>query len=141
MLLNISAHQKSAVRRDVIGEWNLSDISDGPSDQQTPEERSHADSAVPFIRRVIVRVALGIVEFLLLRLYINGPVGDLTEINFRALQGNFGFLALHRHVRQDEFRRPFFRESTHGAHRDSVPVRVRQPLAHPVLRSGCGQLR
>src|SRR5260370_23692674 len=84
------------------------------------------------IGRYTVRLALWVIEFLLPRLYVHVGVGELSEIDLRALYDDARHRALNGHITQNQCRQSFRSEPIHRVNGDPVAVRIDKFLVDPI---------
>ena len=80
-------HQQPAVGGYVIAERQLRQVAAVERDNEAPQEAAEDDAARTLVGRQVVGLALRVVEFLLLRLYVHVGIGQLAEIDLWARHG------------------------------------------------------
>ena len=84
---DIAPHQQPALCGHVVAERQLREIAAVERDNHAPQNAAQHDPAIAFVRREAVGLALRVVEFFLTRFHVDVGVGQLAEIDFRALHG------------------------------------------------------
>ena len=120
---NVTAHEKPALRRDVVAEGNLPEVAAIGGDEGAADHPAQNNASGSLIRREIVGLALRIIEFFLICIDIDVGVRELAEIDFRPRNSKAGNRALDRHVAEVEGGQTFRRETVHGVHGDAVASR------------------
>ena len=131
-IAHVATHEQPALWVNIVTKRELRQVTSVGRDEESAKETSEQDATVALVGRQTVGLALRVVKFLLPRLHVHVGVGELPEINLRALYNHALYGALDGHVTQNQCRQSFRSEPIHRVHGDTVAVRVNKFLVDPI---------